>query len=193
LRVHPEVLQAAKCLLAWGADNALAWREAPAYNGTPIHLTGNGRIDLMRPELRSLHEAKAKELRAKYGRIVLVNTNFGLLNHYYTNLTALAPPKEVGATDNTWRPDSPAIATVFRASWLAPSCSPLSKNNIHLRPHPMKTIKRIDAAQGEECPCHPRRQRDSWICQRGAHSQRLYHRQRHISLMVSHCLPARSF
>ena len=151
-RVHPEVLQAARCLMAWGPDNALAWQESPAYNGVPICLTGNGRIDLMRPELRSLHEPKAKELRAKYGSIVLINTNFGALNHFYTNLTVLAPPEELGAAENTWETGlSHHRYTIFRAflSLLPRLAARFPRTTFILRPHPGENHQTwVDAAQG---------------------------------------------
>ena len=115
-RVHPEVLRAAKCLLAWGPDNALAWRESTAYNGTTILLTGNGRIDLMRSELRRLHEEKTNELRAKYGRFIMINTNFGALNHFFTNLTAMTPPEKLIVGQETWESGlSRHRYTIFRA------------------------------------------------------------------------------
>lgn len=151
-RVHPEVLQAAKCLLAWGPDNARAWQEAPAYKGAPIHLTGNGRIDLMRPELRGLHEAKTNEYRKKYGRIILVNTNFSALNHFYTNLTVLAPPEELDTKEKTWEAGlSRHRYTIFRAflALLPRLASRFPKITFILRPHPGENHQTwIDAAQG---------------------------------------------
>lgn len=151
-RVHPEVLQAAKCLLAWGPDNALAWQEAPTYKGAAIHLTGNGRIDLMRPELRILHESKAKELREKFGCFILVNTNFSSLNHYYTNLTALAPPEELGKKENAWEAGlSRHRYTIFRAflALLPRLAARFPETTFILRPHPGENHQTwIDAAQG---------------------------------------------
>jgi surface carbohydrate biosynthesis protein len=86
-RVDGRVLRAAKALFAWGPDNALAWKEAPEYAGAPIIETGNGRIDLLRPELRRVHFAKQQELEAAHGPFVLINTNFGSINHFISNLS----------------------------------------------------------------------------------------------------------
>ena len=151
-RVHPEVLKEAKCLLAWGPDNALAWREAAAYNGAPILLTGNGRIDLMRPEMRGLHQARAKELSAKYGRFILINTNFGSLNHFFTNLTALAPPEKLDAGANIWEMElSHHRYAIFRSflNLLPRLATRFPKTNFILRPHPSENHETwIKAAQG---------------------------------------------
>jgi surface carbohydrate biosynthesis protein len=151
-RVHPEVLKAAKHLLAWGPDNALAWREAEAYAGTPIDLTGNGRVDLMRPELRSLHLDRVNDLQKKYGRFILVNTNFAALNHFYTNLTALTPPEDLGGMENSWEADlSRHRYAIFRAflRLLPRLASRFRKTTFVLRPHPGENHQTwIDAAGG---------------------------------------------
>lgn len=152
LRVNSEVLQSAKMLLAWGPENELAWREAPAYDGTPIHLTGNGRVDMMRPELRSLHESKTKELRAKYGHFVLINTNFASLNHFYTNLTALLPPEELGTGADIWEVGlSRHRYAIFRAflSLLPRLAARFPRTTFVLRPHPGENHQTwVDAAEG---------------------------------------------
>lgn len=151
-RVHPEVLQAATCLLAWGPDNALAWQESSAYNGAAICLTGNGRIDLMRPELRTLHETKTKELRARYGRFIMINTNFGALNHFFTNLTALPPPEKFGIGVDTWEAGlSQHRYVIFRAflALLPRLARRFPKTTFVLRPHPAENQQTwIDAVQG---------------------------------------------
>jgi surface carbohydrate biosynthesis protein len=86
-RVDGYVLSHAEVLYAWGPENALAWKEAPTYKGQPIHLTGNGRIDLLRPETRGLYAARRDELKARYGDFILVNTNFSTTNHFFGNLS----------------------------------------------------------------------------------------------------------
>jgi surface carbohydrate biosynthesis protein len=82
-KVAEPTFRQAKALLAWGERNAEIWREYSGYHGAPIHVTGNARIDLLRPELRPLFTSAADELRARHGRFVLINTNFSRLNHYF--------------------------------------------------------------------------------------------------------------
>jgi surface carbohydrate biosynthesis protein len=82
-KVAEPTFRQAKALLAWGERNAELWREYEGYDGAPIFVTGNARIDLLRPELRPLFQSAADELREKHGKFVLINTNFSRLNHYF--------------------------------------------------------------------------------------------------------------
>jgi len=95
-RVCEPVLHHARELFAWGPENAEAWRECPYFHGVPIHATGNPRLDLMRPELRGFFAEEAAALRDRFGRFILINTNFGVLNHFFPNLTTMLAPEENG-------------------------------------------------------------------------------------------------
>ncbi len=88
-RLSPVTMGQISRLMAWGPDNARAFRDYPGYNGAPIHLTGNPRIDLLRPELREYYRPQVDALHERYGDFVLVNTNFGLVNHFYDKLGTL--------------------------------------------------------------------------------------------------------
>lgn len=92
-RVARPAFRATTALMAWGPENALAWRESPHYHGVPIHEVGNARIDMMRPELRPFFAADVEGLKGRFGRFILINTNFGTLNHFFPNLTSVAPPE----------------------------------------------------------------------------------------------------
>ena len=82
-KVAEATLRKARALLAWGPQNEQLWRNFSGYHGAPIHVTGNARMDLLRPELRPLFEAEARSLRDRFGPFVLINTNFSRLNHYF--------------------------------------------------------------------------------------------------------------
>jgi surface carbohydrate biosynthesis protein len=82
-KVAAPTLAKARTLLAWGPQNEQLWRDYAGYGGAPIHVTGNARMDLLRPELRPLFAADAERLRERLGRFVLINTNFSRLNHYF--------------------------------------------------------------------------------------------------------------
>ena len=69
-------------LFAWGEDDAEVFRKYPAYPGTPIHVTGNPRIDLMRPDVRGYFDSEVADIRRRFGDPVLVNTNFGFVNAF---------------------------------------------------------------------------------------------------------------
>ena len=76
-------------LFAWGQDNADMWRQYPGLPPeTPVHITGNPRGDLLRPELNAFYGEAAAAIRREHGDFVLVNTNFNHVNAFspYQNL-----------------------------------------------------------------------------------------------------------
>jgi surface carbohydrate biosynthesis protein len=79
-RVSPIAGQNISHLFAWGPESADLWRRSPQFQHTHIHVTGNPRVDLLRPEIRSYFEPEVRELRKTYGDYVLINTNFPLVN-----------------------------------------------------------------------------------------------------------------
>jgi surface carbohydrate biosynthesis protein len=82
-RVHGGVLGLVEELFAWGEANAENWRAARGFRGQPIHVTGNPRFDLLRPELRGVFADEARAVEARFGRgFVLVSSNFGSVNHF---------------------------------------------------------------------------------------------------------------
>ncbi|MEE2675073.1 MAG: surface carbohydrate biosynthesis protein [Myxococcota bacterium] len=82
-KVAAATLGKARSLLAWGPQNEQLWQNYAGYEGSPIHVTGNARMDLLRPELRPLFDDAVARLRQRFGRFILINTNFSRLNHYF--------------------------------------------------------------------------------------------------------------
>jgi surface carbohydrate biosynthesis protein len=96
-RLSPEALKYVTHLFAWGQENAdllRAYPELPA--GAQIHITGNPRGDMLRPEIRPFFERDAEELRKTYGDFILVNTNFNHVNAFYPVQNLLQSPLEPG-------------------------------------------------------------------------------------------------
>ena len=55
-RLPPVGLEHVSHLFAWGEDNAELWRQYPKLPaGMPIHVTGNPRGDLLRPEVQAFY------------------------------------------------------------------------------------------------------------------------------------------
>jgi surface carbohydrate biosynthesis protein len=81
-RIERDAFSTPSTLFSWGPSNSAIWREHPFYDGTPIVESGNPRIDLLRPELRSLYDTACAQLRERYRDFVLLNTNFGFVNHF---------------------------------------------------------------------------------------------------------------
>ncbi|NUZ05243.1 hypothetical protein HQN59_05650 [Schlegelella sp. ID0723] len=80
-RVSRRSLAGLEKVFAWGAQQADALR--PALDGLDVDLVlaGHPRADLLRPALRASYAARAEALRAELGDFILVNSNFGWLNH----------------------------------------------------------------------------------------------------------------
>lgn len=87
-RIAPVAFDIARRFFAWGevqaADVATKVSARCARGATDkISVTGNPRFDLLRPELRGMYDTEAEALRRRYGRFVLINTNFGRYNHFH--------------------------------------------------------------------------------------------------------------
>jgi surface carbohydrate biosynthesis protein len=86
-RLNPEALGYISHLFAWGEDNALLWRGYPHMpKSTPIHVTGNPRSDLLRPEMHVFYKQETDHIRRRYGEFILVNTNFNHVNAFFPAL-----------------------------------------------------------------------------------------------------------
>jgi surface carbohydrate biosynthesis protein len=97
-RLSPLSLQYVSHLFAWGEDNAELWRQySEMPENLPIHVTGNPRGDLLRPELRAFYEKDAETLCRGYGDFILINTNFNHVNAFYPSQNLFKPVKTPGA------------------------------------------------------------------------------------------------
>ena len=82
-------------LFAWGMDNAELWRQYDHLpDGIPIHITGNPRSDMLRPELRTFYEKEVDQICSQYGDFILINTNFNHVNAYGSDMNLFKPIKE---------------------------------------------------------------------------------------------------
>jgi len=96
-RLSPSTLRYLDHLFAWGEDNAELWRQYPDFPpGLPIHVTGNPRNDMLRPEMRAFYESEVKEIRRVYGKFILMNTNFNHVNAFYPSQNLFQPSKNPG-------------------------------------------------------------------------------------------------
>jgi surface carbohydrate biosynthesis protein len=91
-RLSPVAMGFVSHMLAWGQDNVELWRQYPHLPaGVEIHVTGNPRNDLLRPEIRHYYDKTVGELRERYGDFVLINTNFNHVNAFYPGLNLFVP------------------------------------------------------------------------------------------------------
>jgi len=93
-RVSAETLAMISDLFAWGPENEALFRRCPGYTGTPIHVTGNPRVDLMREDVRGYFDPEVERLRDRFGEFILVNTNCGTVNHRVPELAWMSQLEE---------------------------------------------------------------------------------------------------
>jgi surface carbohydrate biosynthesis protein len=148
-RLSPVVLGYLTHLFAWGEDNAELWRRYPGLpEGMPIHVTGNPRNDLLRPELLPFYQEEADQIRCEHGDFILVNTNFNHVNAFYAAQNLFVPAKPgdpprfgkagVGMTlefAEALRDQKQAVFEAFQE--LIPALDrAFPKHEIIVRPHP---------------------------------------------------------
>lgn len=141
-RASPEALALVSAFFAWGPASAALFKRCPGYPGTPVHDTGNPRGDLMRPELRALLAEPARQLRERFGEFVLVNTNFGAVNHFVPSLGWLNRPENAQlALPEGYLGELAAhrLALFEQFQQMLPALArALPKRAIVLRPHPVE-------------------------------------------------------
>jgi surface carbohydrate biosynthesis protein len=96
-RLSPEALESVSGLFAWGEDNAEMWRRYPEFpRKLPIHVTGNPRVDLLRPEMHGFYEQEVARIREAHGDFILVNTNFNHVNAFSPGQNLFQPNEVPG-------------------------------------------------------------------------------------------------
>jgi len=82
LRVSADVMNKVELFFTWGqAQTDTILKKMPEQKN--IVVAGNPRFDLLKPEFRDFYLQGANNLKDKYGSILLINTNFGLGNHFH--------------------------------------------------------------------------------------------------------------
>jgi surface carbohydrate biosynthesis protein len=93
-RLSPEAIRCVSHLFAWGENNAALWRQYPDFpENLPIHVTGNPRNDMLRPELHSFYAEEVRAIRERHGEYLLVNTNFNHVNAFFPAQNLFKPLK----------------------------------------------------------------------------------------------------
>lgn len=81
-RVGRGALKFVDLLVAWGEDNRDLFYGHPECRHETVHVLGNPRADLLRPEMRELFQDRVNGLRREHGDFILINTNFNAVNCY---------------------------------------------------------------------------------------------------------------
>jgi len=127
-------------ILAWGKNDAQLWPNYGISRLEDVAIVGNPRFDLLRPELASFYASDIEQLHHRFGRYVLLNTNFPTVN----NLT----PQGGGVRMAKWAMDSEGQHLNDRfldfkrkmfeeeLSLVAPLAKAIAPLSLVVRPHP---------------------------------------------------------
>ncbi len=74
-----------------------------------VEVTGNGRVDLLKPEYRKFFEKQTDDVRRRYGDFILVNTNFGIHNSVWRTLEEVTDLQERAGFINEKDPETKKI------------------------------------------------------------------------------------
>ncbi len=96
LRLSPQTMRHVSRLFAWGRDNEVLMQQYPELpDDLQIHVTGNPRGDMLRPELRPYFSDKVDSIRSQYGDFILINTNFTDVNPYLPTIGLFEPSDDL--------------------------------------------------------------------------------------------------
>lgn len=98
-RLNPNWMKPEDILCTWGEFQARHYREQIKEAGPAIKVTGHPRFNMAHPQFAELYREEIDDLQQRYGRFILVNTNFKYGNHlhgadYYFDLYSIAPDQE---------------------------------------------------------------------------------------------------
>ncbi len=82
IRISKSAFSNVSAFFAWGEVNRETLEAAPYPVPGPVYMTGNPRRDLARPEVRGYFNEDVEALQSRFGRFILINSNFGKLNHF---------------------------------------------------------------------------------------------------------------
>jgi surface carbohydrate biosynthesis protein len=89
-KVGREALAEIDLMPVTGRRNLSHLREFRPEGATKYVLTGNARFDTLMPGFREVYASHTAKLRQRFGRFLLVNTNFSRVNHFHQGRDVLA-------------------------------------------------------------------------------------------------------
>jgi surface carbohydrate biosynthesis protein len=143
-----EILNKLDLLFLWGNNQRKDILDHVENIETRLRLTGNPRIDMVRPDLREFNSPDVSLIRNNYGRYILINTNFGYVNNLlgkdYT-LRNLINTKRINNEEQEWdqiaREKHQALimqAFIEMLPWLSEQ---FPDRKIIIRPHPSENFE----------------------------------------------------
>lgn len=127
-RIHPQWPNVIDHYFAWNErEAAIAKRK---LSNSEVTVTGNPRFDLLQHPLRKIYELKGQPLTKKFGKFVLVNTNFSQVNNQHCR----KPPENKFNLESDEYEERRVRFLGFLE--MISALSNHINNNIIIRPHP---------------------------------------------------------
>ncbi|WP_156098521.1 surface carbohydrate biosynthesis protein [Thermopetrobacter sp. TC1] len=79
-RISVETMRLMDSVHAWGQAHAEDLREVAMAAGHEVKVSGNPRLDLLKPRLRPLYAKETERIKSRFGNFLLVATNFSWAN-----------------------------------------------------------------------------------------------------------------
>jgi surface carbohydrate biosynthesis protein len=142
-KVCVDALLQTEAFFTWGRFQSELIADRHPQAASRLHICGNPRIDLLRPELRGILTAETDAVRARFGSFVLVNTNFSLCNHHKGEAGFIAGLQKAGKMETPrdesfwrrWIDHKRIIFGAFQEA-VAELSRALPDTRIVVRPHP---------------------------------------------------------
>jgi surface carbohydrate biosynthesis protein len=131
-------------------------RQAHIEAGCPpnkLVVTGNPRIDVLKPEYRSFHKEDIARLHADHGQFVLINTNFGIKNSKWESIEAV---RNIEIKAGSLNPSDPESVRGFdtMVAWedlnsrgifsiVSAIAEDFKEKIVVVRPHPSESLQRV--------------------------------------------------
>ncbi len=168
LRLSAATIGQVSHIFAWGQENAELLKQYPALpSDLPIHISGNPRGDMLRPELRPYFAPAVAALQKQYGEFILINTNFTDVNPFIPAIGMFLPSEKPLAErrfGQLGRGLSRAFAeglyhhkqaTLNSFKELIPQLrAAFPELNIVIRPHPSENFAVYHALAGQDAHIH---------------------------------------
>lgn len=142
-RVYPASLEQLDAFFAWGEVQRDDILEIVSDASDKIHVHGNPRFDLLRPELRGIFNAEANEITSRFGPYILVNSNFSKFNSFKGRQDIIEVLRVRGILTKPAETDYYTqfiahLGTVFEAfvALIPPLAKAFPDHQIIVRPHP---------------------------------------------------------
>jgi len=128
---------------SWGPALSAPIRAGFADQSNKVCDIGNPRLDLLRPGFRAVYQEESDAIRSRYGRYVLLNTNFAFWNHFggreYLERALIKDGKITTESGlSTFRSVSEYVGTIFESfkELVGRLSDALPESSVIVRPHP---------------------------------------------------------